>query len=98
MGQPDGWLGQWWRRLARLSRRTPRALRLAESLALGDRRFVAVIEYGSARFLVGGTSASLVLLTRLDRAGEAMPDPAMAKAGMPESVLAKTVREQEERP
>ena len=85
---PDGWarLRQWWQRLARLSRRTPRQLRLAENLALGDRRFVAVIEYRRERFLVGGTSAALVLLARLDGAADGIPDPASPKP-MAESVL-----------
>jgi Flagellar biosynthesis protein, FliO len=56
-------------RVLRLSSRAPRRLRLCESLPLGERRFVAVIEFESARFLVGGTSASLVLLARLQDAG-----------------------------
>jgi hypothetical protein len=48
-----------------MTRRTPRRLLLCESLPLGERRFVAVVEFERARFLVGGTSASLVLLARL---------------------------------
>lgn len=62
----------WWRRardrMLRLSRRAPRRLRLCESLPLGERRFVAVVEFEHARFLLGGTSASLVLLARLENA------------------------------
>ena len=54
-----------WRRVLGLTRRAPKRLRLCESLPLGDRRFVAVVEYENVRFLVGGTSASLVLLSRL---------------------------------
>jgi flagellar biogenesis protein FliO len=46
---------------------------LCESLALGERRFVAVIEFEQARFLVGGTASSLVLLARLGEADEAKP-------------------------
>jgi flagellar biogenesis protein FliO len=70
-----------WERVLRLRRRTPRRLRLCESLALGERRFVAVVEFEAARFLVGGTPSSMVLLSRLsdagDRAqGEAEPEPA----------------------
>jgi Flagellar biosynthesis protein, FliO len=67
----------WWRRVWLFGRRPPRRLRLAESLALGERRFVAVIEFEQARFLVGGTPSSLVLLARLkktrgdDSAGQA---------------------------
>ena len=54
-----------WQRIVRFTRKAPRQLRLAESLPLGERRFVAVLEFEEARFLVGGTSSSLVLLTRL---------------------------------
>lgn len=58
-----------WRRVLQLSRRAPQRLRLCESLPLGDRRFVAVVEFENCRFLLGGTSASLVLLARLEDAG-----------------------------
>jgi len=63
----------WWQRIVRLSRRPPRRLRLCESLPLGERRFVAVVEFEQSRFLVGGTSASLLLLARLDDATGAGP-------------------------
>jgi flagellar biogenesis protein FliO len=58
-----------WERVLRLGRRKPRRLRLCESLPLGDRRFVAVVEFDRERFLVGGTPSSLVLLSRLEEAG-----------------------------
>ena len=64
------WLGAWWERVLRISRRTPKGLRLCESLPLGERRFVAVVEFEKARFLVGGTASSLVLLSRLEDSGE----------------------------
>ncbi len=54
-----------WKRAWRLARHEPKRLRLCESLALGDRRFVAVVEFEGARFLLGGTATSLVLLSRL---------------------------------
>jgi flagellar biogenesis protein FliO len=60
-----------WDRLRHISSRTPKRLRLAESLGLGDRRFVAVVEFEEERFLVGGTASSLVLLARLG----AVPQP-----------------------
>jgi len=63
-----------WERVLRLSRRAPRRLRLCESLPLGDRRFVAVVEFGRERFLVGGTPSSLVLLARLAEAGGSTHD------------------------
>jgi flagellar biogenesis protein FliO len=61
-----------WERLLRLGGRAPRRLRLCESLPLGDRRFVAVVEFDRERFLVGGTQSSLVLLSRLEEAGGAI--------------------------
>ena len=55
-----------WQRILGSTRRPARRLQLSESLSLGERRFVAVLEFEQSRFLVGGTSASLVLLARLD--------------------------------
>ena len=60
----------WLRRILRASRRPERRLRVAETVALGERRFVAVVEFEKARFLVGGTSASLSLLARLGNTEE----------------------------
>jgi flagellar biogenesis protein FliO len=54
------------KRIRQVGRRSPRRLRLCESLPLGDRRFVAVVEFEQSRFLLGGTAASLVLLARLE--------------------------------
>jgi len=68
-----------WQRLLSLTRRPQRRLRLCESLPLGERRFVAVIEFENLRFLLGGTSASLVLLARLDSRSGAS-DPSVAQA------------------
>lgn len=64
------WAMALWKRVLRLSRRPPKGLRLCESLPLGERRFVAVVEYEKSRFLVGGTPSSLVLLSRLEDAGD----------------------------
>jgi hypothetical protein len=83
--------------LAQLLRwgRRPRQLRLRESLALGNHRFVAVVEYEQFRFLLGGTPGSLVLLARLQAAekvpGENRPLEAL-KAG-PEEVSEKSLGE-----
>lgn len=75
--------------LARLRRRSEKRLRLCENLALGDRRFVAVVQYEQTRFLLGGTASSLVVLARLgEAAGEVMEekpgfhDDAQPQAGM----------------
>lgn len=59
-----------WRGILQFGRRTPKKLLLSESLPLGDRRFLAVIEFEGSRFLIGGTSNSLALLTPLKNLGE----------------------------
>ncbi len=63
---------RWLRGLLRGSKRHPRRLRLCETLGLGERRLLAVVEFERQRFLLGATGNSLVLLTALpDRdAGE----------------------------
>ena len=76
-----------WKQFLRMRRARPRSLRLCETLPLGDRRFVAVVEYEQARFLIGGTSGSLVLLTELgDKAErEWVPDKSQAAAAREEA-------------
>jgi flagellar biogenesis protein FliO len=64
---------EWWLRVLRISRRPAKRLRLCESLPLGEHRFVAVVEFDATRFLVGGTSSSLVLLSRLSDPSESTP-------------------------
>lgn len=80
------WCGRAWSsRLLRLGRPIPRRLRLQETLALGERRFVAVLEFDGARFLLGGTASSLVLLARLraqrprDQEEQGTSDPEQAR-------------------
>ena len=71
-----------WTRMRRMSLRTEKRLRLCENLPLGERRFVAVVEFENERFLLGGTASSLVLLARL--AGEmARADEALSADGDP---------------
>lgn len=70
---------QWAQRALR-SRKT-RRLRVRESLSLGERRFLAVIEFDSQEFLVGGTGSSLALLARMQD-GTILPEtpvPAQAR-------------------
>jgi flagellar biogenesis protein FliO len=56
-------LAQWRKGLQ--ARRAPRRLRLRETLSLGDKRFVAVIEFETERFLLGGGANNVALLARL---------------------------------
>jgi flagellar biogenesis protein FliO len=50
---------------SRLPRRPQRKLRLCESLALGEKRLVAVVQFEDLRFLVGSTGSSMTLLSPL---------------------------------
>lgn len=52
-------------RTAELTRRTPRSLLLRETLNLGEKRFVAVIECDGRRFLIGAAGQSVSLLAAL---------------------------------
>jgi flagellar biogenesis protein FliO len=70
---PSGQRPRWWAKLwqalpAVRVRRAPRRLRLCESLPLGEKRLVAVIQYEEQKFLLGASPHSVALLARLDGA------------------------------
>ena len=48
-----------------LRRQPHRQLRCCESLSLGEKRFVAVVQFEQMRFLVGGTASSIALISQL---------------------------------
>jgi flagellar biogenesis protein FliO len=54
--------------------RKGRRLRVRETLSLGDKRFLAVIEFDRQEFLVAGSGNSLSLLARLHE-GMVMTEP-----------------------
>lgn len=58
---------------AHIQRRPPRRLRLCESLSLGDKRVLAVVQFDQARYLVGASGTTITLLSRLPNAGGAAP-------------------------
>jgi len=63
------WWRRWWSSLPALRvRKAPRQLRLCESVSLGEKRVVAVIQYENQRFLIGGSAHSVNLLARLGEA------------------------------
>ncbi len=47
------------------TKRAQKHLRVCESVSLGDKRFVAVIQVDQERFLVGGAANSVAMLSRL---------------------------------
>ncbi len=64
---PGSLWGRAWRWLVGLSRgpRQVKRLRLSETLQLGERRFLAVVEFERQRFLIGGTASSIAMLGEL---------------------------------
>jgi flagellar biogenesis protein FliO len=71
---------QWSRRTVKA--RKPRRLRVCETLSLGERRFLAVIEFDRQEFLVGGTGSSLELLARLQE-GRVIPETSVPAGSRP---------------
>jgi flagellar biogenesis protein FliO len=61
-------------------------LRVAETISLGDKRFVAVVQVEGRKFLIGGGSAGVSLLTQLGTANDtqAALGAAMASGVIPE--------------
>lgn len=49
------------------SHRVAKRLRVCETVSLGEKRFLAVIEIDGEQFLVGGASSSISTLARLER-------------------------------
>ena len=47
-------------------RRQEPSLRVCESVSLGERRFVVIVQYEQRRFLIGSTSQCISLLERLE--------------------------------
>ena len=73
-------LWQWTLRSTKV--RKNRRLRVCETLSLGERRFVAVIEFDRQEFLVGGTGNSLELLARL-RYGAMVTENTLPREALP---------------
>jgi len=53
---------------------TPKRLRVLETVTLGDKRLVAVIQADGRRFLVGGGPSGVSLLTALDQMQKPLDD------------------------
>jgi len=64
--------------LSAVQPRKSRRLRVCETLSLGERRFVAIIEFDRQEFLVGGSGNSLELLARLHE-GRVIAEPSFTQ-------------------
>jgi flagellar biogenesis protein FliO len=54
-----------WLRERQAARTNPKRLRVASSVSLGEKRFVAVIQVDGLEFLVGGGASNVALLAQL---------------------------------
>ena len=59
------WRSIIWTSLVRRAGRTRTTLSVCETAALGDRRFISVIQFERQRFLIGSSPSSITLLSKL---------------------------------
>jgi flagellar biogenesis protein FliO len=55
-------------------RRTERSLRVCETLAIGDRRFLLLVQCDRRRYLIGASAQAVTLIDRLDKRADAALD------------------------
>lgn len=55
-----------WAMAARAAQVSSRRMRVLETVQFGEKRFVAMLEVDGARYLIGGASAQIALLGKLD--------------------------------
>lgn len=85
------WFTAWMQKFSqlRLPGRTARRLRVAETISLGEKRFVAIVEVDGMPLLLGGSSTGVVLLKELGQQPAAATNPfahAMDEAGSREGM------------
>ena len=59
------WRSLIWTSLVRRAGRKRKTLSVCETAALGDRRFISVIQFERQRFLIGSSPSSITLLSKL---------------------------------
>ncbi len=57
-----------------------RRLHVTETLSLGEKRFVSIIEVDGTQYLIGGSAENVQLLTRLEAHAMGLPDGAQPEA------------------
>ncbi len=67
-----------WLQQRRAEQLTSRRLRVAETISLGEKRFVSIVQVDGAQYLIGGSASSVQLLAVLDQAHTAGESQAVA--------------------
>ena len=62
---PEAWSVLKWILQRAKAQQARKNLRVCETVSLGEKRFVAVVQVDEERFLIGGSSSAVSLLTRL---------------------------------
>lgn len=70
-----------------LTRGVPRRLRVAETVSLGEKRFVSILQVDGEQFLVAGSPSNIVLLAKLETKAQSF------EGGSFESVFSHVNRE-----
>jgi flagellar biosynthesis protein FliO len=68
IARTSAWIHGWFK-----SQQAKKRLRVCETVSLGEKRFIAVVEVDGDQFLVGGSSSSVAMLAHLE------PQPAFAE-------------------
>lgn len=72
-------LSAWrWLHAKRTQQLTNRRLRVAETVSLGEKRFVSILQVDGTHFLVGGAAGSVSLLAILDKQQSTCPTVTIA--------------------
>lgn len=58
------------------ARQRTRRLRVSETISLGEKRFVSILEVDGEQLLIGGGAENLVLLAKLESPNKDLPVPA----------------------
>lgn len=73
-----GW--EWFKKNQRFT--ATKQMRVAETVQLGDKRFIALVHLEGRRYLIGGGTSGVSLLTQLEGAAEPMANgPGQIEAG-----------------
>ena len=67
-----------WLQQRRAQQLTSRRLRVAETISLGEKRFVSIVQVDGTQYLIGGSASSVQLLAVLDQAQSADHSQAVA--------------------
>jgi hypothetical protein len=76
---------------SRCVQRPIKKLRVSESVSLGEKRFVAILQVENRKYLIGGGAANVALLTQLEDAASGTPQKSTHSANVQDVPWARGV-------